>query len=170
MRGRLTDYERKREENAQEFALWKEKSCATVERKKREKEKTVMMITSGERDAAKPRVILRSQMMVMSTTWRRLDHLRTVLLQRMQKREELRNDNALYRRYLVEKSNRPIFTRTMQERLNVDSDGNTMEGIDVDGEPLSDEETDEESSEDDDGSSDSGDGSATSSESDYSDR
>lgn len=76
------------------------------------------------------------------------------------KRKRQEFEDVMYKCYLSEKKNNPRkFARTMSEPLNVDSDGEEIPGLDLDGEPVfsggemvvcSEAEDEEEETEDDD--------------------
>lgn len=48
-------------------------------------------------------------------------------------KEQKKDKDVWYERYLAEKVDPPIFARTMRERLDIDSDGEKIEGIDANG-------------------------------------
>lgn len=169
-RNRLIEFERVRQENAPLYEQWKRKRIARDVRKAREREER----DEGRRSRfvwRKTRSATSSDSEEKENDFERSDdHERNSETEKQRRKREKKIEDAWYERFLAEKAIPRLFARTMNERLNVDSDGETIDGVDENGEPVEVGDLEEEN-EDDEGSEDAGDegyGSATETGSQYS--
>ncbi|XP_026398837.1 uncharacterized protein KIAA1211 homolog [Papaver somniferum] len=151
---RQEEFDRQRIANEEEYQFWIRKYEARCARKRRERQE---MIERLERYRIKTRSTTESESDEEGGEEVEFDEDDSSSvstdpeIEARERRRHERDDAEMYLLYLAEKAQPRIFARTMSEPLNVDSDGEEIPGMDVNGNPIAAEvqEEENEGSEDD---------------------
>ncbi|XP_026452055.1 WD repeat-containing protein 87-like [Papaver somniferum] len=151
---RHKEFDRQRIENEEEYQFWIRKYEARCARKRREMQERLERL---ELHWIKTRSATKSESDEEGGEAVEFDEddsnnvSTDPKIKARERRRQERDDTEMYLLYLAEKAQPRIFARTMSEPLNVDSDGEEIPGMDVDGNPIAAEvqEEENEGSEDD---------------------